>query len=201
MPNPRSGQPNHRPSLLNANRIDTILTAIENGHFTETAATLAGVSRRTYNAWKVRGENELRRVEALGVDAGEIVDQFLAEEWDESKPFRGLIELLKSSWADPAFDTNEWPYVIFSVLLAKARATFIDKELAEIRRIGSGLGNATAPNWGAHKWLLQVTQPDKYGAKSTITHEGGENPITFDIPTPEKLRERLDQIRNENSKK
>lgn len=184
-----TGQPSARPNLLTGRRMAVILKSIEDGNFTEVAATLAGVSRSTYNHWRRRGENEIRRVDALGIDATEIVDQFLDENWDEEKPHRGLEDLLKNSWADTAFDTEEWPYVIFATLLMRARATFIENTVADIRSIGKG--GTSAPNWSALKWLLQTTNPDIYGDKKTVVHEGGETPITLEIPSAEELKARI----------
>lgn len=178
-----TGQPRGRESLLTARRVETIIAAIEKGHFIENAATLAGVSKSTYNTWKRRGENEIRRVDAIeGYDATEIVDIFIEENGsDLNKAF--------SSFADPIFDQREWPYVLFATLLAGARARFIDTALDDIRVIAA---NNQKPDWRAWKWLLEMTQPEQYGQHKTITHEGNPDaPLVMEIPTPEDLTQRL----------
>lgn len=182
-----TGQPRGRESLLSPRRVETIIDAIEKGNFIETAATLAGVSKSTYNTWKRRGENELRRVDSLeGKDASEIVDEFLAE--NEDKSMKETFE----SWTDPAFDQTEWPYVVFSVLLERARAKFAQDTIADIRTIAA---NTVKPDWRAHKWLLEITQPQMYGPRSTTVLEGNpEAPLSFDIPSPEQLADRVKQI-------
>lgn len=182
--NPTTGKPRGRVSLLTAKRVDAIITAIERGNFIETAATLAGVSKSTYTLWRRRGEVELRRVDAIeGYDAGQIVDEYLAE--NEEATTKELLE----SWADPIFDQAEWPYVVFAILLTRARAIFIDKSVTEVWAIGT---NAQRPNWQAVKWLLEVTQPEQYGDRKTITHEGNpEAPLVMDVPSASELIERI----------
>lgn len=165
------------------------MKAIEKGNFITTAATLAGVSRSTYNLWKRRGENELRRVDALeGYDASSIVDEFLAD--NEGKSMKQTFE----SWADPVFDQTEWPYVIFAVLLERARAVFASKTIASIRQIAA---NTVKPDWRAHKWLLEITQPELYGPRSTTVLEGNPAaPLAFDLPSPEALAERIKELKD-----
>lgn len=183
-----TGQPVGRETLLSPRRVETIIDAIEKGNFIETAASLAGVSKSTYNTWKRRGENEIRRVDALdGYDASEMVDEFLAE--NERKSMANMF----TSWTDPIFDQKEWPYVIFAVLLERARATFAYNTIADIRIIAA---NNVKPDWRAHKWLLEITQPLMYGPRSTTVLEGNPNaPLAFDIPSAEQLTERLMQIK------
>lgn len=184
-----TGQPGGRESLLSARRVATIIDAIEKGNFIETAASLAGVSKSTYNTWKRRGENELRRVDSIeGYDASEMVDEFLAE--SEGKELQQVFK----SWSDPIFDQTEWPYVIFAVLLERARAKFAYNTISDIRTIAA---NTVKPDWRAHKWLLEITQPLMYGPRSTTVLEGNPNAPLFDIPTPEQLTERLLQLKQE----
>lgn len=187
--NQPTGQPRGRQSLMSARRVETILAAIRKGHFIENAATLAGVSKSTYNLWKRRGENEIRRVDALdaGFDAAEIVDQFLDE--NQKKGLQWMLD----TFADPVFEQTEWPYVLFATLLAKARAEFVDKTIEDIKLIAR---DPMRPNWQALKWLLQTTQPDQYGDRRTIAHEGtvGGPPIQFEMPTPDQIVERLKQL-------
>jgi hypothetical protein len=98
------------------------------------------------------------------------------------------------SWADPVFDQNEWPYVIFAVLLERARAVFASKTIADIRSIAA---NTVKPDWRAHKWLLEITQPELYGPRSTTVLEGNPAaPLAFDLPSPEALAERIKELKD-----
>lgn len=45
-----------RPTLLTPEVQETVVAAIRQGHYRETAAHLAGVTRRTLNNWEQRGE-------------------------------------------------------------------------------------------------------------------------------------------------
>jgi hypothetical protein len=151
------------------------LKALRDGHYTTTAAQLAGLHPDTLRNWCHRGEQEIQRV---GFDTVEDVVQDWLEE------FTIDFEMDNPLWtAEPpvGFRSDTWAFVVFVRLYKYARAIAEVTALSRIR---------AAADWQAEAWFLERTRPEKYAVTSSSVAVQAEvvPEVVQGIDTTELLR-------------
>jgi len=146
-----------RPTSLTEEVMDTIEDWMRDGHYPREACAAAGVSRRSFYAWKERGERELERIDALLSQSQE----------GEGGPEPGDLEVRES----------EAVYVEFLHRIARAEADAIDKALSCIRRAMEDRGKAefiALADWRAAAEFLKRRRPEDWGdaQRTTVEHTG-----------------------------
>lgn len=168
-----------RATKLTLTRLKTIITVLVAGNYVGTACEFAGVSRTSFDHWRLRGEKEIERVHNMrGVDADVLLEAFEGE--------RGTPEYM---WANKPkqFKTEEWPYVVYSVQVAKARAA------AEVRALHA-INSAMGDSWQAAAWFLERTRPNEYGRQQRINLEGSEQGEPIKIVTTDDLEDKMKRL-------
>lgn len=157
-------------SSLTLERIEQLSDLISGGNFIGTAARFAGISEATFHRWRVRGETEIDRLESNGVD--------LAAALGEDLTARVL-------WWRPAAGGDEWPYVVFAVVMDRSRAA------GEVRAVHSIQTAASQGDWRAAAFFLERSYPARWGNRQRIAVETPEPLALQSVITVSELNEKL----------
>lgn len=179
-------------SKLTLTRLKNVITALVAGNYVGTACEFVGISRSSYNEWRLRGEKEIDRVGAKrGTNVEAILESF---EGKDHKQHDGAGNPLDKStpeymWNNrpTQFSATEWPYVVFNVHTGKSRAA---AEVRALHMVTSAMGK----NWQAAAWYLERTQPDRYGRRERINHEGSAPGSPVQIVSTSELEQKLAEL-------
>lgn len=191
-------------STLNPRVTQNFVNSLAGGNYILSSCAWVGVKQVTYYAWTTRGEAELERVSLLDVDAEAIVLEAISvelpvDDFDEAKKLMNTTKALDEifDWCPDPFDPQEWQYVVFKVMTARARAE------AEVRAITQIQRAAHEGNWQAAGWFLERSYPDRWGRRERVTHEGpqgGPVEIQHSTVTVEDLEMRITEAQKKIEK-
>lgn len=110
----------------------------------------------------------------------------------------GVSEIQIRKWVTEGMSRPESIYGLFVQDLQRAKSTAVNRNVMIVNR-------AAQDDWAAAKWLLQVLDPDVYGAKSTVRTEltsAPEKELKEIVITDEELKKLTmlqDMIEEQNS--
>lgn len=182
-----------KDSALTLTRLSSITNVIAAGNYVTTACQFAGIGEGTFYRWRQRGELEVDRVSCLPrVNVDRIMESFEGKDPRTPDANGNPMERASAEWMwsnrPRQFDPVEWPYVVFTFLIERARAA------AEIRTIQGIHKAAGQGNWQAGAWWLERTMPEKYGRRDHINLEGSKpgDPVrTETVVTVDTLNKKL----------